>query len=132
MLRDELARLYPDYDWHNRTQSYKENTIVKEADYRSVRQVLIEHGQTQCEKDPVHYVRPLVEKLKGVSRLASGTSRVAVDDLRKIVELDYFREHLPNVVHYHIVNPDAAPEPHFQNAELKARADYLIEWKKAV
>lgn len=132
-LRDELALLYPNYDWHNRTQAYKEKTIVKEADYRSVRQVLIEHGQAQCERDPVHYVRQIVDKLKGVSRIASGTSRVAVDDLRKVIELEYFREHLPNVVHYHIVNPDAIPEKHFQNEELKLRADYLIQWsKKAV
>ena len=58
-MRTELEALYPAYDWFNKTQEYKANTLVKEFDNKTVRQVLIEYGQTRCDKDSLYWVRKL-------------------------------------------------------------------------
>lgn len=129
-LREELTWLYPDYNWWDRTQVYKAETKVRECGGKTVRDVLIEHGQAQCAKDPLHYVRKLADKLAGGARLADGVRRIAVDDLRKVIELEYLREKFPDLLHYHVVNAAAGQEQHFQNDDLRARADYQIEWKK--
>lgn len=126
-LRDELTAIYPNYDWFNRTQEYKELTLVPEwGESATVRQVLIEHGQGKCAADPLHYARILVDRVKRMSGMAGGV--VAVDDLRKLIELDHFRAELLDVVHLHLICPSAQPEAHFQNDELRARADYYIAW----
>lgn len=125
-LRYELSRIYPNYDWENRTQEYKDKTIVKEAGKKTVRQVLIEHGQHVCATNPEHYVSILTERLKGG---LSPQPIVAIDDVRKVLEIEFLRSKFPNkneFTHLHIQWAGAIHEPEFENEQLAKIADYVI------
>lgn len=128
-IRAELKHEYPTYDWFNRSQTYKNGVVVPE--YRpgaTVRTVLLEWGQTRCVGDPCYWVRDMVDRLKDHGKLL-GTHTIAVDDVRKICELDYLRASFRDVLHLHVENPDAIYEPEFEAEDLKKRADYVIRWK---
>ncbi len=130
-LREELVRKYPGYEWHNKSQTYKNLTRVGEVNGMTVREVMIKHGQDMCQADPTYYVRKLTAKLQAVSTMATGARRVAIDDIRKVVELDYLRDTFStSLLHYHVVNPNAVFESEFDNEQLASRADYLISWVK--
>lgn len=122
IMRSELLDKYPEYDWFNKDQAYKEGTVVPEEGGKTVRQVLIDYGQSACENDPWYWVRALAFRFKDIE----GT--YAIDDLRKIVEIDFLRGFFgpEDVVHIHIEYAGAKFEPLYDNAKLKARADYVI------
>lgn len=132
-MRYELQRKHPGYDWFNKTQAYKETTIVKEygTGYMTVRQVLFHYGQQRSQNDPTYWITKLVERLLKGSSIAYG-SQIAIDDIRKVQELDYAKMKLKNCQHYHVVNPAATREPTFDNPALHDRADYRVSWASVV
>ncbi len=125
-LREELCRIYPNYAWWNKSQDYKDNTVVTEVG-KSVRQVLLEYGQSRVKGDTEYWARQLGDHLEGLRHIVMGATRVAVDDVRKLIEIDYLKKRFPNVVHFHVCSVRAQAEP-FENAALRARADYTIHW----
>jgi hypothetical protein len=130
-LRNEVMAEYPGYDWHSKCQRYKTETRVKEAGGRTVREVLVDWGEGKCAVDSLHYARRLVDHLANLNRWIVGPKSVAVDDVRKLVELEHLKGHFPEAVHIHLVNPAAGKEPQYQNDELAARADYIITWRSS-
>jgi hypothetical protein len=124
-LRQELSLLYPKYNWENRDQSYKDTTIVKECGKRTIREVMVMHGQMRCESNPLYWVERLCDRLKDSPALGSV---VAIDDVRKVNEIQHIKFRFPGqVVHLHVDYDLATKEPEFQNEELKAMADYIIK-----
>lgn len=131
-LRHELSRQLPHYDWFNRSQSYKAETFVAERDGKSVRQVMIEYGQARCAETVTYWADRLVEYLKDgleATGLDSSTT-VAVDDVRKVCEVETMKLAFPGSVHLHITSPRAIHEPEFQNVELAAIADFTVAWTR--
>lgn len=131
-IRGELQQRYPGYNWYNRTQEYKNSVIVPEwrDGYATVRQVLLEYGQEKCAVDPRYWVDRLIAKLKSHEELVQGVSTIAIDDIRKLCELEQFRLNFKDVVHIHIENPEATHEPEFDASSLKRVADYVVKWKR--
>ncbi len=130
-LRAELSRLYPLYDWENRSQSYKADTKIKECGKQSMRDVMVRHGQLRCEEDELYWVRKLADKLDGTLKLANGLKSIAIDDVRKLSEIGYLKERFPDMVtHLHVATKSSVYEPMFQNDELHAIADYIMVWEK--
>lgn len=130
-IRADLRLQLPNYDWDNRTQDYKDTTRVKERDRKTVRQVMIEHGQNKCKENHLHWVELLAERIVASDKLASGISAIAVDDLRKVCELEYLKRRLgANLIHFHVINPAAKSEPEFENQELAQLAEHLYMWRK--
>lgn len=129
-LRDELTRMYPGYAWFDKRQEYKDNTRV--AEYKdgrsSVRDVLVEWGQAKCVGNPTYWIDRLIDRLKGETQLATGTTVYAIDDLRKACEIERLRAAFPGrVLHFHIDFDGAIPEPEFENDALRVVADYVIK-----
>lgn len=95
----------------------------------TVREAMTLYGQAVCKEDPQHWVKKLIEHLKEVDRIADGVTTIAVDDVRKMCELDALKECFPGrVVHLHVIGSGAKEEKHFDNDELMAVADYLLEY----
>lgn len=129
-LRVELQKQYPDYDWFNTTQKYKETTIVNE--YKrgySLREVMLEYGSERCKFDKNYWVARLVDRLSRAGSVLSGPVAY-VDDLRKVEELNFLKMKFNDLLHFHVENPDAKPEPMFDNPVLRNLADYVVSWKK--
>lgn len=128
-IRRELKQLYPAYDWHNKTQGYKEHTRVPEQGGKTLRAVMLEYGQQKCAIDPLHWAKLLAEGLESVRHIADGKKRIAIDDVRKICELDYLGSRFPGFLHIHVTNVDAEYEPLFDAERLAQRAHYRVRWK---
>ena len=129
-LRAELSRLYPNYDWENKSQDYKANTKIIECGKASMRHVMIRHGQMRCEEDPLYFVRKLADKIESLEKMATGVKTIAIDDLRKVIEIEHLKTRFPGqVVHFHLITSTAVPEPQFQNNELCEVADYTIKFE---
>lgn len=129
-IRSDLHRIYPAYDWFNKTQDYKTQTLVPEWQNKTIRQVLFEYGQQKCQEDPLIWARKLVEGLRKVEHIADGKKRFAVDDTRKLCELDYLKSHFPGAFHIHVDTKVCIHEPAFEARELMERADYVVQWEK--
>ena len=128
-MRSELQTRYPNYNWFSREQEYKRTTLISELDNKSMRRVLLEYGQEKCVGNPRYWVDRLCDSLDRSSVLATGYSSIAIDDVRKICEIEALRVRFRNVVHIHVENPDAVFEPEFESEQLKAMADYVVRWK---
>ncbi len=129
-LRDELNREYPGYDWYNKSQEYKANTIIKECQKKVMRTVMIERGQLRCDEDQLYWVRQLADKLEYVQKMATGLKCVAIDDVRKLSEIGYLKERFPGqVIHFHMITESAIPEPQFENEQLCEVADYTVRFE---
>jgi hypothetical protein len=132
-IRQDLTYKYPAYNWYNKTQEYKDHTIVEEYSKRNatVRQVMLEEGQRACNGDPAYWAKRMVEYLKGRYFIADGVSILGIDDCRKMCELETIRAAFPGqVTHFHIDNPWATVEPEFENEQLAQVADYVLSWEK--
>lgn len=129
-IRVELKQLYPAYDWHRKDQAYKANTPVIEWGGKSLRTVMLEYGQHKCDQiSKIYWAQRLAEGLELVRHIADGRKRFAIDDVRKLCELDYLGERFPGYLHIHVTNPDAVYEPEFDAAELSKRAHYRMVFK---
>lgn len=131
-IRQELTYKYPAYNWYNKTQSYKDTTIIKEWPVKAtMRQVLYEYGQVPCKQNPSYWAEKVVDYLKNRHFIADGVSILGIDDCRKMCEKETMLKAFPGkIYHIHVDNPDAVREPEFENEQLRATADYIIRWKK--
>lgn len=128
-LRSELARKLPNYDWFNPTQEYKDLITVTEDPWAglSVREVLVNYGQMACAADPLYWVRRTADELGELALREHATGvTVAVDDLRKTVELAHLRARFPKLLHLHVHYEGAIPEPQYQAGELASLADHIV------
>lgn len=125
-LRQELSMLYPNYNWENRTQDYKDNTRVKERENKTVRQVMVEHGQLKCETNPLYWVERLCDRIDPLGAPLA-PKVIAIDDIRKLSEINYIKQKYPGqVVHFHVDFEGAIYEPEFENEKLAEIADYIL------
>lgn len=132
-MRQELSLQYPAYDWFNKSQAYKSSTIIHEyGDGRqTMRAVLLEYGQQKCWEDACYWIKLLCDRLEGARGIFNGVHTIAIDDIRKVCEIQHLRQHSRcEVLHVHIANPEAVYEAEFQNEELSKLADYVIQWSK--
>jgi hypothetical protein len=118
-IRAELSAQYPHYNWWAQDQEGKQ-VLVKETSM-TIREMLIKHGQTQC----------LVKRV-ALTALFNDNKTVVIDDVRKLVELDFFKSKCEElqvpILHHHVVGPKAVAEPQYNNEELKALAEYVVTW----
>lgn len=129
-IRQELKTEIPGYDWDNTTQAYKDKVKVKERDDKTVRTVMIEHGQKRCKNDPSYWIKKLCNKIENGNVLLN-QSIIAIDDVRKVVEIEYLKARFPTQVqHFHIKTAHAVKEKEFDNDVLEEMADYVLEWNK--
>lgn len=120
-VRKELQDKYPGYEWYNKSQNYKDRTVVLEhPKYFTVRECLVEHGEARHLTDSLKWVRKAVDYLQNLERMPN-TSSVAIDDLRFPEELSALREAFPDLVHFHIVE-----EGNVQASPFDDVADYLV------
>jgi hypothetical protein len=121
-LRDDLYSLHPEIDWNNRSQEYK-NSSPPSLGGITVRQRMIDWGQQRCDNEPAYWPRRLMEQLTNTTY---PHATFVVDDLRKVVELDYFRGHGKSVLHFHVYHDGAVREPQYDGDQLLELADYAI------
>lgn len=130
-LREELEQLYPGYPWFSKDQKTKETIRIAEVENKTMRQVLIEHGQKRCDSDPNYWVKLLGSKIQNAILSGTAPGSIAIDDLRKTTEIACLKSLAGvDVLHFHIINPKAIPEPQFENAKLAEIADYKVTWEK--
>jgi hypothetical protein len=132
-LREDLSRQYPGYKWFSKDQAYKETTRIKEygSGRMSMRDVLVEYGQKKAAINPTVWVSLLSDRLLESVKILTGAKIFVIDDVRKLCEIDHLRSRFSGLVtHFHVVSTTGTPEPHFENDELKARADYHVKWQK--
>lgn len=132
VMRHELRKLYPSYDWFNKSQDYKDSTQVvelSEVDEKrgvqapTVREVLIKYGQDKCREDPAYWAKKLVAYL---CTQIVGKSVIAIDDVRKICELETLKKAFPNSHHFHVFYSNATPERIYDNEALQRMSDYSV------
>ena len=119
-IREDLTKLYPYYPWFSKKQEDK-NIVCCETG-QTLRQMMVDYGQAKCKEDPLYFPKRLVDKI-----MSHPEANIAVDDLRKMRELVYFREVFgDSLVHFHIVHQSAVAEPLYDAEELMLNADYLV------
>lgn len=130
LIRAELQKKFPEYDWYNREPEYKMKTMVRQT-RKSVLQHLDEHGRGTKEKDPFVWARHMVDVLT-YARDNEKHDTVVIDDLRFVDEYEYIKKALQSehIVHFHVCHEKAKPEPHYENERLKQIADYLVYRQK--
>lgn len=133
-IRDELTYKYPNYNFYNKSQEYKNTTIIEEYGNgrMTMREVMVAHGQLPCKTNPTFWADKLVSYLQARHFIADGVGIIGVDDIRKLCELEAVKRAFPTqVTHFHLLTPTAVTEPEFQNDELAKVADYVINWSKS-
>lgn len=121
-IRQALALEYPDYPWFSRKQADKD-LIVTETGF-TVREMMVAHGQNKCADDKAYWARELAKELR---EHACFGQHVAIDDVRKVVERDYFKRLYGNLaLHIHVQWAGAIYEPQYDNKELAETADYIV------
>lgn len=125
-VRTELRLRYPEVDWEDRTPAGKAVFIEKGAlAGHTVREVLLRHAEGRRAKAPLYWVDRTVARLRLMSE--GVVQVVAVDDLRRILELETIRNEFPGqVTHLHIEYAGAVAEPHFEAEALARLADYVV------
>ncbi|KAB8032117.1 hypothetical protein [Fluviispira multicolorata] len=126
MIRKELEKIYPKYDWYNKSPSFKDNTIVKETG-KSVHQMLDDLGKEKKSKNNIYWAKQIVELIQ-YGRDTDKLDLAIIDDIRLIDEYLYIKSQFQkeHITHFHVVNHSAKPEPMYQNLELRNQADYHI------
>ncbi len=126
MIRQELAKEYPKYDWYNKTPRYKEYTIVKETE-KTIHQMLDEKGNQRKSKNKLYWAKDLVELLK-YNKEKLNLDIAVIDDIRFVDEYEFIKRYFQQdkITHIHIINPHAKAEPLYENEKLKDLADYHI------
>jgi hypothetical protein len=126
VIRGKLRKQYPAYDWYNKDPKFKTKTIVKETGL-SVHTMLDALGRDTKRKFPLFWAKEIVEVI-AYARSSVGLELGIIDDVRFLDEYQFIRSSLADceIVHFHIVNPKALPEPQYENEQLKKLADYLL------
>jgi len=131
-LRKECERKHShNVPWRAKEQHVKD-AARPELGGKSIRDILIAHGQEQCKVNGDDYwIKKLCNAINiKLFREECKPRIIAIDDLRKVVERDTFYKRFPSEVltHIHITQLGAEPEPQYENTELLALADYTITW----
>ncbi len=130
LIRAELQKKFPEYDWYNREPEYKLKTMVRNT-RKTVLQHLDEHGRGAKQKDPLIWARNMVDVLI-YARDHEKHDTVVIDDLRFVDEYEYIKKtlHSEHIVHFHVCYDKAKPEPNYENERLRQIADYLVTRQK--
>lgn len=126
IIRAQLQKKFPEYDWYNKEPEYKLKTIVGKTG-KSILQHLDELGRGAKQKDPLVWAKYMVELLI-YARDSEKHDTVVIDDLRFVDEYEYIKKvlHSEHIVHFHVCYDKAKPEPHYENERLKEISDYLV------
>lgn len=127
-LRADLSRMYPNYDWYNKTQSYKDTTMVHETG-KTVREMLMTYGKSRRDLDANYWVNYLLDDIYYIYNNSKDRNSIviSIDDVRFINEIERLRSAFPAAVtHIHVISSKAMPEP-FDNDALRDIADYIIQ-----
>lgn len=129
-LRVQLKAEYPGLPWFS-TDQFAKDTPRHELGGKSMRDLLVSWGQDACLRNTVDYwARILAGKIEAQygEIYYPPHHNVAVDDLRKTVELELIRDKLSRygILHLHIKAWSAIPEPEYDGPELEGLADYVI------
>jgi hypothetical protein len=127
VIRFELAKKYPKYNWYDKSPEYKDKTIVQELNM-TVREVMDRHGMEKKDKNSLYWAIELANTLT-YPKESENLDLAVIDDLRFSDEMNYIKKHFSKeeFIHFHVLNPKALPEPHYENDKLKEYADYLIQ-----
>lgn len=128
-IRHDLSWYYPNYDWYNKTQAYKDHTIVVEAG-KTVRNMMLSYGAEKRAENPDYWINSLIYKINDLydeSKLHDIEQPIfTVDDVRYLNEIEKLRSAFGSAVtHIHVTSSKAKPEP-FDNEALRDIADYII------
>jgi hypothetical protein len=125
-VRKELATIWPSFVTRIQSTRQEDKTFILPTG-ASIRQSLVELGQERCKQDPVYWCK---KWLAGVPKDYAPTMNIVVDDLRKLVELQWFRNTFEDVTHFHLKYSDAVAEKNPDGTDvfddLSEYADYLI------
>lgn len=126
-MREHLQNLHPQYDWFNKSQDYKDNTIV-DGTGKSIRQNLVDAAESAREKDPDVWVRLAADEIDLRLHSDAMLENFAIDDIRRTHEVYHIRGRFPNepILHFHIDYQSAILEPLYENDRLRQIADYVI------
>jgi hypothetical protein len=127
LIRAELRKKYPNYDWYNKDPRIKTSVVVRETK-KTIHEMLVDAGHEGKSKNPLVWAQKLAELIQ-YSRDKLKLELAVIDDVRFEDECIYLRSMLGMefVTHFHIVNPKATPEPQYNNEKLKVMADYRIK-----
>ncbi|MEN9529828.1 MAG: hypothetical protein RI932_1701 [Pseudomonadota bacterium] len=130
IIRAQLQRKYPQYDWFNKEPLYKSKTIVGNSG-KTILQHLDELGRGEKQKDPLIWAKQLADILI-YARDKEGHETVVLDDIRFVDEYEYIKKrlHTENIVHFHVSFEKAKPEPLYENEKLRLLADYIVTRQK--
>jgi hypothetical protein len=125
-VRKELASVYPEFS--RAIFSLKlEDKFSRLPSGKTVRQELVELGQSRCKENEVHWCEKWQQNNLSDSSL---DVTLIVDDLRKLVELSWFRLHYQDVTHFHLKFSGALAEKNPDGTDafddLEEYADYVI------
>lgn len=127
-LRSDLSRLYPAYEWYNKTQHYKDTTVVHETG-KTVREMLMTYGASKRQMDADYWVNYLLDQIYYIYNNSKDRDGIVItiDDIRFINEIERLRSSFPtSVVHAHVISSKAKPEP-YDNDHLRDIADYIVQ-----
>jgi hypothetical protein len=127
-LRADLSRMYPNYDWYNKTQAYKDNTLVHETG-KTIREMLMTYGKTRRDVDANYWINYLLDGIYYIYNNAKERNNIiiSIDDIRFVNEIERLRSSFPSsIVHMHVISSKAKSEP-FDNEALRDMADYIIQ-----
>jgi hypothetical protein len=127
-LRADLSRMYPNYDWYNRTQDYKDNTMVHETG-KTVREMLMTYGASKREVNADYWVSYLLDNIYMILNNSRDRDNliISIDDVRFLNEIEKLRSAFgSSVTHFHVISSKAKSEP-FDNEALRDIADYIIQ-----
>lgn len=130
VIRQELQKKYPQYDWFNKEPDYKRMTMVAGTG-KSILQHLDALGRGKKADDPLYWSKKIIEILK-YARDFEKHDTIVIDDIRFIDEYEHVKGALKseNILHIHVANSKAKPEPHYENDKLRLLADYVIMSQK--
>jgi hypothetical protein len=128
-VRHELSKEFPQYLYI--INSTKQEDKLKELpNGKTVRQSLIELGQEKCKLDPVYWCKKWLSRLPE-GQISSMTMNVLVDDVRKLAELNWFRNTFEDVTHVHLKYLGAVAEKNQDGTDvfddLEGHANYVLE-----
>lgn len=130
IIRSQLQRKYPQYDWYNKEPHYKTKTIVANTG-KSILEHLDEFGRGLKQKEPLIWAKKL-EEILIYARDHEKHETVVLDDIRFVDEYDYIKRALnsENILHFHVSFEKAKPEPLYENEKLRHLADYVVMRQK--